>query len=146
MVMGVCFLLMVSVITSAALTRLGNYAVQHLPGLPLLQSPHQLLPLAVITTLFSAMFKYLPATTIQWRDVRVGGALTAVLFSLGKLAMEQSVARAVPASSSGAASSLALLLGWVYHSAQRLSFGAEFSEMYARRSSSRCLHPAPGRR
>ena len=86
MVMGVCFLLMVSVITSAALTRLGNYAVQHLPGLPLLQSLHQLLPLAVITTLFSAMFKYLPATTIQWRDVRVEGALAAVLFSLGKLA------------------------------------------------------------
>ena len=147
MVMGVCFLLMVSMITSAVLTQLGNYGLQHLPGLPLLlQALHQVLSLAVITTLFSAMFKYLPATTIQWRDVRVGGALTAVLFSLGKLAMEQSLARAAPASSSGAASSLALLLGWVYHSAQSLSFGAEFSEMYARRSGSRCLHPAPGRR
>ena len=75
MVMGVCFLLMVSMITSAALRQLGNYAMQHLPGLTLLQSLHQLFPLAVITTLFPAMFNYLPAKTIQWRDVRVEGPL-----------------------------------------------------------------------
>ena len=144
MVMGVCFLLMVSMITSAVLTQLGSYGLQHLPGLPLLlQSLHQLLSLAVITTLFSAMFKYLPATPIQWRDVWVGGAVTAVLFSLGKLAMEQYVARAAPTSSFGAASSLALLLVWVYYSAQIFLFGAEFTEVYARRRGSRSLRPAP---
>jgi len=144
MVMGVCFLLMVSMITSAVLTQLGNYGMQHLPGLPLLlQTLHQLLSLAVITTLFSAMFKYLPATPVQWRDVWVGGAVTAVLFTLGKLAMEQYVARAAPTSSFGAASSLALLLVWVYYSAQIFLFGAEFTEVYARRCGSRCRAPAP---
>ena len=146
MVMGVCFLLMVSMITTAALRQLGNYAVQHLPGLPL-RSP-------------STNFSRWPSSPLYFqpcsntcRPRRSSGGMSGSKGPLQRsfspsesLRVEQSVARAVPASSSGAASSLALRLGWVYESAQSLSFGAEFSEMYARRSGSRCLHPAPGRR
>lgn len=144
MVMGVCFLLTVSMITSSILTNLGSYGMQHLPVFPvLLQVILQVFSLAVTTALFSAMFKYLPATPIQWRDVRVGGAVTAVLFTAGKFALEQYVARAAPTSSFGAASALALLLVWVYYSAQIFLFGAEFTEVYARRCGSRFLRPAP---
>lgn len=144
MVMGSCFLLLVSMIFSSLLTGLGSFGMQHLPMIPmLLQVVNQVLSLGLITVLFSAMFKYLPSTEIQWRDVWVGGAFTAVLFTLGKLGLEQYVARATPGSSFGAASALALVLVWVYYSAQIFLFGAEFTEVYARRFGSRFLHAAP---
>ena len=144
MVMGVCFLLMVSMVTSSVLTAIGSYSIAGLPaGSWLLHVLNQLLALSVTTVLFSAMFKYLPSTRIEWRDVWVGGSVTAIFFSIGKLGLEQYVARAAPASSFGAASALALLLVWVYYSAQIFLFGAEFTEVYARRLGSRFKHPAP---
>ena len=144
MVMGVCFLLMVSMITSSVLTNIGSFGMSAFPGAPmLLLILSQVLSFAVITVLFAAMFKYLPATRIEWRDVWVGGAVTAVFFSIGKLGLEQYVARAAPTSSFGAASALALLLVWVYYSAQIFLFGAEFTEVYARRRGSRYHYPAP---
>ena len=147
MVMGVCFLLMVSMVTSSVLTAIGSFGIPGLAGgAVLLWILNQLLSLGVTTVLFSAMFKYLPATRIEWRDVWVGGAVTAVLFSVGKLGLEQYVARAAPASSFGAASALALLLVWVYYSAQIFLFGAEFTEVYARRLGSRFRHSAPRHR
>jgi membrane protein len=145
MVMGSCFLLLVSMVISSLLAGLGSFGMQHLPMVPLLlQVVHQLLSLGLITLLFSAMFKYLPFTSIQWRDVWVGGAFTAVLFTLGKLGLEQYVARAAPGSSFGAASALALV--WVYYSAQIFLFGAEFTEVYARRFGSRLGTQAPRER
>lgn len=147
MVMGVCFLLLVSMVTSSVLTTIGSFGIPGMAGgAVLLLVLNQLLSLGVTTVLFAAMFKYLPATRIEWRDVWVGGAVTAVLFNVGKLGLEQYVARAAPTSSFGAASALALLLVWVYYSAQIFLFGAEFTEVYARRLGSRFRHQAPRHR
>ncbi len=144
MVMGVCFLLLVSMGLSAFLTTLTERAVPGgATGSVVMLIATQLFSLAAVTLLFAAMFRYLPYTRIAWKDVWVGGAFTAVMFNLGKFGLEQYVARAAPASSFGAASSLALILVWVYYSAQIFLFGAEFTEVYARHHGTRQTRSAP---
>ncbi len=144
MVMGVCFLLLVSLLASAALARVTDYGLSRLQGIAIVaQGLNLLLSLGMVTVLFALMFKFLPKTRIEWRDVWVGAGVTAALFTLGKFALEQYLARSNPASSYGAAGALAVLLIWVYYSAQILFFGAEFTEVYARRLGSRRDYPAP---
>ncbi|MES2707763.1 MAG: YihY/virulence factor BrkB family protein [Verrucomicrobiota bacterium] len=144
MVMGVCFLLLVSMIANAFLTTVTSYGLSWMPGVNFLgQAVSFVVSFAFVTALFAAMFKFLPKTPIQWRDVWTGGAVTALLFTLGKFALEQYLARSNPASGYGAAGALALILVWVYYSAQIFFFGAEFTEVYARRLGSRSSHPAP---
>lgn len=144
MVMGVCFLLLVSMLANAFLTSMTSYGLSWLPGVEFLgQALSFLLSFGFVTALFAAMFKFLPKTRIEWRDVWTGGAVTALLFTLGKFGLEQYIARSNPASGYGAAGALALLLVWVYYSAQIFFFGAEFTEVYARRMGSRANRPAP---
>lgn len=144
MVMGVCFLLLVSMIANAFLTTVTSYGLSWMPGVNVIgQVLSFVVSFVFVTALFAAMFKFLPKTPIQWRDVWTGGAVTALLFTLGKFGLEQYLARSNPASGYGAAGALALILVWVYYSAQIFFFGAEFTEVYARRLGSRANHPAP---
>jgi hypothetical protein len=144
MVMGVSFLLLVSMLANAFLTSVTSYGLSWMPGVQFLgQTLSFLLSFGFVTALFAAMFKFLPKTRIEWRDVWTGGAVTALLFTLGKFGLEQYIARSNPASGYGAAGALALLLVWVYYSAQIFFFGAEFTEVYARRMGSRANRPAP---
>jgi membrane protein len=83
--------------------------------------------------LFAMMFKYLPDTDVSWRDVWIGAALTALLFNLGKFLIALYLGKQGLESTYGAASSIVLILVWIYYSAQIVFFGAEFTQVYARR-------------
>ncbi len=144
MVMGVCFLLLVSLVISTVFTTVAQYGLSRLPGAAVLgQILSFVISFALVTVLFAAMFKFLPKTRIEWRDVWTGAAVTAFLFTVGKFGLEQYLARAEVASGYGAAGALVLLLVWVYYSSQIFFFGAEFTEVYARRLGSRFAEPAP---
>jgi membrane protein len=138
LVVGVAFLLLVSLIASAALTWLGQVFEQSLPGGALVwQVLNFGISLAVVTALFALIFKTLPDVHIQWRDVWVGAAVTAALFTLGKFVLGLYLGGAGVGSAYGAAGSIIALVIWVYYSAQVLLVGAEFTEVYARRFGSR---------
>jgi membrane protein len=83
------------------------------------------------------MFKYLPDTPVAWRDVWIGSVVTALLFTLGKTGLEIYISKAAPESGYGAAGALALVLVWVYYSAQIFLMGAEFTNVYATEEGSR---------
>src|SRR5205807_9474808 len=89
--------------------------------------------LVVVGFLFAMIFKFLPDATIEWRDVWIGGGLTALFFLIGKWALGFYLGSGAAASAYGAASSLITLLLWIYYSAQILLFGAEFTQVYARK-------------
>ncbi len=135
MVMGVVFLLLVSLLLGALLGAASRYGFSWLPeGAAIAgQVLGFILSFGLVTVLFAAMFRFLPATPIQWKDVWTGAVGTALLFSLGKFGLEQYLTRAQVASGFGAAGALAVLLVWVYYSAQIFFFGAEFTKVYAHR-------------
>ena len=132
MVLGVGFILLVSLFLSTALTALNGvvntyfHIPQFLTGLL-----NTVLSLAIITLVFALLFRYLPETKVAWSDVFLGGFVTAVLFLLGKIAIGIYLGNSSVGTTFGAAGSLALLLIWVYYSAQILYFGAEFTQVYA---------------
>jgi hypothetical protein len=97
----------------------------------------------VVTALFAAIYKVLPDAEIAWSDVWVGAAVTALLFAVGKLLIGLYLGHASVGSTFGAAGSLLVFLVWVYYSAQILLFGAEFTQVYARRYGSRIV-PSEG--
>jgi membrane protein len=142
MVMGVAFLLMVSLVVSAGLATLSGYYRGLIP-LPALQEVlTTVVSLGVSTVLFGLIFKLVPDAKIAWRDVWVGGAVTAVLFNVGRILLAWYVGRGATASPFGAAGSLVALIVWVYYSAQILFMGAEFTQVYATRFGSH-IEPAP---
>jgi membrane protein len=134
MVFAIGFLLLVSLVLSAGLAAAGKWMSGSLPGGEALwQVINFGISFIVIALLFSLMFKYLPDVKIAWRDVWIGGALTALLFIVGKFALGMYLGRSSVASAYGAAGSLVILLLWVYYSAQIFLFGAEFTQVYANR-------------
>jgi membrane protein len=134
MVMGVAFLLMVSLVVSAALSALGTFLQNSLPGGEAVwQVLNFVISLGVVTFLFALIMKFVPDAQIRWRDVWVGAAVTALLFIVGKTAFGLYLGKSNIASSYGAASSLVALVLWIYYSSQILFFGAEFTQVYARR-------------
>jgi len=132
--LGVGFLLLVSLVVSAAraaLTEsLGRFAGS---GEAVLVSMSLLTSFLVVTALFAMIFKFLPDAEVQWKDVWIGASVTALLFSGGKLLIGLYLGRSAVASTYGAAGALAVLLLWVYYSAQILLLGAEFTQVYASR-------------
>ncbi|HYR56796.1 MAG TPA: YihY/virulence factor BrkB family protein, partial [Myxococcaceae bacterium] len=92
-----------------------------------------------------AIYKILPDTHVEWRDVWLGAAVTSLLFSLGKFAIALYLGKTSAASSYGAAGSVAIVLIWVYYSAQILFFGAEFTQVYAKYRRQRTAQQAPER-
>lgn len=133
MVLGVAFLLLVSLVLSAALSGLGKFLEGTLPGGEVVwQVLNFAVSIGVITTLFALLFKVVPDAKVQWRDVWMGAAVTAVLFTIGKLALGLYLGRAAVSSPYGAAGSIIVLVIWVYYAAQILFLGAEFTQVYAR--------------
>jgi membrane protein len=142
MVLVVGFLLLVSLVVSTGLSAVGNLVGGLLPESELLLSiVNFIISFLVITVLFALMFKYLPDAKIDWRDVGVGAAITALLFTIGKLLIGIYLGNSTTASSYGAAGSLVVLLLWVYYSAQIFLLGAEFTQVYANQFGSR-VRPA----
>ena len=129
-VIGLGFLLLVSLLFTTALSVAGQYLGRQLPQMTL-QITGSLISFAAITAMFAAMFKWLPDTRVEWRNVWLGAAITAALFELGKLLIGIYVGRLALASTYGAAASLVILLIWVYYSSQIVLLGAEFTHCYA---------------
>jgi membrane protein len=137
-VFGTGFLLLVSLIISAALAALGKWFDNLLP-LPefALQGINVLLSFLIITGLFALIFKILPDAHIAWPDVWTGAAITSALFTVGKFAIGLYLGKSEVASGFGAAGSLVIVLVWVYYSTQILLYGAEFTQVYANRMGNR---------
>jgi membrane protein len=123
MVLGVGFLLLVSLVIDAALAAFAK---------ALWQPVQLLISFAVITLLFAMIFRYLPDIRIEWHDVWLGAAFTSLLFVLGKFALGLYLGKSAIRSSYGAAGSLVVLLVWIFWSANILLYGAEFTQVYAR--------------
>ncbi len=146
MVLSTGFLLLISLVVSAGLAAMGEFSLGFLPGAAFLwQCVNQLVGFGIITGLFAMLFKYVPDARIEWRDVWMGAAITAALFTLGKLAIGLYLGHSAFSSTYGAAGSLVVLLVWVYYSAQILFFGAEFAQVYATHKG-RAIQPRAGAR
>ena len=134
MVLGIAFLLLVSLVLSAMLSALSGWLAQFLPGgissaaLFVLDAA---VSLAVITLLFAAIFKVLPDAKVAWKDVWLGGFVTALLFVVGKFAIGFYLGQSNPGEAFGAAGSLALILVWIYYSSMIVFLGAEFTQSWA---------------
>lgn len=139
MVLGIGFLLLVSLILSAGLAGVGNYFGHLMPGLPFLQALNFLLSFGIVTVLFALMFRVLPDAKIAWGDVWIGAAITSLLFTLGKYLLGLYLGNGSVGSTYGAAGSFVVLLLWVNYSAQILFFGAEFTQVYANKYGSRIV-------
>ena len=137
MVLGVGFLLLVTLLLDALISVMGQYAERFVGGEPLMHAIQLVVSLLVTTVLFAAIFKILPDLNISWHDVWLGAGITSVLFVAGKFALGLYLGKAAVGSAYGAAGSLVVLLIWVYWSAQILFLGAEFTQVYARRFGSR---------
>lgn len=138
MVLGVGFLLLVSLVLTTALAALGRFVGGLTPGSELLaQILNFIVSFGVITLLFALIYKILPDVDIEWKDVWIGAAATSLLFTIGRTLIGLYLGRSGAASAYGAAGSLVLMLLWVYYSAQILFLGAEFTQVYAKRFGSR---------
>lgn len=134
MVAGVCFLLLVSLVIEGLLKGFSAYLQAHLPGgLVFATTIYLIVDIVIVVLLFAMIFKYLPDVKVQWRDVWIGSIITAILFAIGKWALGLYLGSGAAASAYGAASSLITLLLWIYYSSQILLFGAEFTQVYARK-------------
>jgi len=143
-VLSVGFLLLVSLILTAVLEFLSSYAVQWLPfSVPAAQLIHLAVSLCIVTLLFAMIFKLLPDVHIAWRDVWFGAIITAVLFMTGKELIGLYLGRVSTGSAYGAVGSIGIVLLWAYYSSQILLLGAEFTQVYARRTGTR-IEPKAG--
>ena len=132
MVLGIGFLLLVSLLLAAGLGLLGTYLSHILPALgAAMKILGEIVSFGIVTCLFAMLFKFLPDRKIAWRDVWTGAILTAGCFVVGKFLLGIYLVKANVDSAYGAAGSLVLILLWVYYSAQILFFGAEFTKVYA---------------
>ena len=130
MVLGVGFLLLISLIVNAWISALGSYFEGWLREVTL-QVINSSLSLVVITGLFAMIYKAMPDVDLEWRDVILGAAVTAVLFTAGKFAIGLYLGKSGLGSTYGAAGSLVIVLLWVYYSALIFFFGAEFTQVFA---------------
>jgi membrane protein len=134
LVIGVGFLLLVSLVVSAALAGLSNYLGKRYPALTALwEASNIVVSLGVVTLLFAMVYKILPDVRLRWRDVWVGALVTAGFFSVGKQLIGLYLGTSSLASSYGAAGSVMVLLVWVYYSSQVVLLGAEFTRFYVER-------------
>ncbi len=138
MVMGVAFMLLVSLVLSAGLAAAGSFFERSLPGGEAVwQILNFLFSFVVVSALFAVTFKVVPDAEIRWRDVWIGAVATAFLFNVGKLLIGIYLGKSSVASSYGAAGSLVVLVIWVYYSALILLLGAEFTQVYTKSFGSR---------
>ncbi|MEN9568698.1 MAG: hypothetical protein RLZZ69_3894, partial [Cyanobacteriota bacterium] len=134
MVLAIGFLLLVSLILSAMLSGISNLDINLLPGFdPLWEIVNFVISFGFVSLLFALIYKYLPDVKIRWKDVWVGAIITALLFTIGKYLIGLYLGQGSLGSTYGAAGSLIIFLAWVFYSAQILLFGAEFTQVYARK-------------
>jgi len=146
LILGVGFLLIASLVVSAALSALGKWWAPVFGGWEVLaQVANFAVSFGLITAIFAMIYKIMPRVHIEWRDVWVGSAVTALMFTIGKFAIGLYIGRSGVASGFGAAASLVVLLIWVYYSAQIFLLGAEFTWAYAHAHGSLKTQPAPER-
>jgi membrane protein len=131
-VLSLGFLLLVSLVFTTALAAIGKFVAPY-STTSLLQIVGSLVSFGFVTVLFAMMFKWLPDAEVDWRDVWLGAALTAALFEIGKFLIGLYVGTLALQSPYGAATSLVMLLIWVYYSSQIFLLGAEFTHVYAGR-------------
>lgn len=133
MILGIGFLLLVSLVISAGLSAVNTWMTGLLPGAEVLFTVlNFVVSLALITLLFAMIYRFLPDVRIAWRDVWMGAFFTALLFTAGKFLIGLYLGRSSVASVFGAAGSLVIVLLWIYYSTQILFFGAEMTQVYAR--------------
>jgi len=138
MILGIGFLLMVSLVSSAALSALGKWWGPIFGGWELLaQAINLLLSFALTTAVFALIYKIMPRVKIAWHDVWIGAVVTALLFTIGKFLIGLYIGKSSIASGFGAAGSLVVVLVWVYYSAQIFLMGAEFTWAYSHAFGSR---------
>ena len=137
-VIGIGFLLLVSLALDAALAALGTYLGNALPGWPtLLLAFNTALSLGSSTLLFATIFKVLPDAPVAWHDAWVGGIVTGLMFTLGKFLIGFYIGQTGVASAYGAAASIVTILLWIYYSSQIVLFGAEITKAYGDTRSAR---------
>lgn len=140
MVLGIGFLLLVSLVLSAILAALVNFVGNVLPGLDFLwQLANFIISFVITTLLFGLIYKVLPDVKITWSDVWIGAAITSLLFSIGRFLLGLYLGNSSFGSTYGAAGSLVIILAWVYYASQILFFGAEFTQVYSRRYGSQIV-------
>ena len=133
MILGIAFLLMVSLVLSAAISALGKWwGSAFVERELLLQAVNLLFGYVMTTIVFAMIYKLMPRVHVRWRDVWVGAAITAMLFSIGRLLIGLYIGKSGIASGFGAAGSVVIIFVWVYYSAQIFLLGAEFTWLYAR--------------
>jgi membrane protein len=132
MILAIGFLLLVSLAASAAFDAFASWSTSALAGWEgLVHVVNFVLSFVLTTALFAMIYRFMPQATIEWRDVAIGAVVTALLFAVGKYLIGLYIGKSALASGFGAAGSLAVLLAWVYYSAQIFLFGAEFTWAYA---------------
>lgn len=144
MILGIGFLLIVSLAFSAVLAALGKWWSPIYAGWSTLANSVEIsLSALFVTAVFAMIYKTMPRVTVAWSDVWVGAAVTALLFLAGKFLIGAYIGRSGITSSFGAAASLIVVLLWVYYSAQIFLLGAEFTWVYSHKFGSR-RGAAPG--
>jgi membrane protein len=127
-ILALGFLLATSLVLSTVLATLSQF----FPGSSIIgQLAELVVSFVVLTVLFAALFKYFPDTEVAWSDVWIGGAVTAALFEIGKIAISWYIGTQSFDSTYGAAASLVVLLIWIYYASQIVLFGAELTRAYA---------------
>jgi len=148
LILAIGFLLLVSLAASAAFDAFAAWSTSPIAGWePLVHGINLVLSFVLTTALFALIYRFMPQATIEWRDVGIGAMVTAALFSIGKTLIGLYIGKSALASGFGAAGSLAVLLAWVYYSAQIFLFGAEFTWAYAHAFGShrgQASEPLPG--
>ncbi len=138
MVIGTCFLLLVSLVVDATISAASGYFSHWLPGFDTIWiGVNFTVGFGISTLIFALIFKYVPDAEISWRDVWIGALATALLFSVGRFLIGFYLGRGAVTSTYGAAGSFVVVLVWIYFSSQILFLGAEFTQVYARRYGSR---------
>lgn len=146
MILAIAFLLLVSLVVTTLLTAFAGYTEGLLPagfGTTLVKLGNVVLSYAVFTVLFAGMYKFLPDAKIAWKSVWAGAALTGLLFMVAKWGIGEYLGRSNVASTYGSAGALALILIWIYYSAAIVLYGAEFTQVWARRSA-QGIEPSAG--
>jgi len=143
MILGIAFLLLVSMILTTLVELVGGVLASAIPGGAVIGHSLEIAAsFAVVTLLFAMMFKILPDVKIAWNDVWIGAAATSVLFTIGKLLIGLYLAKGGVATPYGAAGSVVIMIVWVYYSAQILFLGAEFTKVYTHEYGSRFVEAA----
>jgi membrane protein len=144
MILGIGFLLIVSLAFSAALSALSRWwdPLSH-DWLSVANSIELGLSIVLVTVVFAMIYKTMPRARVAWRDVWVGSVVTSLLFIAGKFLIGVYIGRSGVSTGFGAAASLVVVLLWVYYSAQIFLFGAEFTWVYCHKFGSRKGQPMP---